>query len=88
MRLKDWRALAGLTFAQVAEGIGASSPGTVEKHEKGFTTPEPDVQARYEDFTKGAVTPTDWIEQHRERKASPPQRSRAYNRREPAEAAE
>jgi transcriptional regulator with XRE-family HTH domain len=75
MRLKDWRQLAKLTLQEVADGIGVPHAATVEKHEKGHTLPRPGLQAKYEDFTKGAVTAQDWIDQFRDAQANPPSRT-------------
>lgn len=86
MRLKAWRALTGKTLQEIADGIGVANPGTIEKHEKGFQTPEPALQLKYAQYTEGAVTAQDWLEQFEETQADPPQR-RARPRKPDVEAA-
>lgn len=62
MQLRAFRDLSGHTLQQVADAIGVANAGTVEKHEKGYIHPSPDLQAKYLEFTKGAVTAQDWFE--------------------------
>lgn len=75
MQLRDWRKLTKKTLAEVALGIGVKSPGTVEKHEKGFLFPDVATQQRYVEFTDRAVRAEDWAELYEETRYNPPKRT-------------
>lgn len=60
MKLRHWRARAGLSLAEVGRGVGRSHV-TVMRIERGDNPPDKEtVQAIYE-FTKGEVSLLDWF---------------------------
>jgi transcriptional regulator with XRE-family HTH domain len=61
MRLSKWMEREGVTAAQFAADLGASRDG-VHKWMQRQRVPRPEHLRKIYDYTKGAVTPTDFVE--------------------------
>ena len=62
MKLEEFRQEEGLTFAALAERIGASSAKVAERYCKGTKPRDEETVLRIFDATDRKVTPNDWYD--------------------------
>lgn len=72
MQMKAYRSLRKLTLQKVADATGQPHASSVRRHEEAMMFPRPEIVDRYRDFTQGAVTEADWMENWRARVDVPP----------------
>lgn len=62
MNPRRFRKSRGLTLAEMADLVGASTGSTVSKHERGLTFPSPEYVEAYRNVSQGKVQYEDWID--------------------------